>query len=969
MAASGSDLSFRLLGSVGAWCDGRPVRLGGRKPRAVLAALLYHANEVLDLDRLISLVWGPDADVGRDTVYHYLHGLRTALAPAKDQVWLDSLRPNYRLCVTHPAQVVDWHTFCTLVTEAGTARQIGEPDRARTLLRQALACWHGEALADIGDALPGIRRAMTMRRLGAAEDLAELELRHGDPGQVVDILSELCERHSERERAAALLVRAFGALGLRDDAMAVYQRTRSHVISAHGVDPYGLLEAAYRTLVDSPAPTANRQAMLAGLPRLDRHFVGRQDELARLRDVLTRRLPIDEESGGPVICIHGMAGVGKTQLALRAAHGVADRFPDGALFVDLRGYTPDERPLDPAIALSRLLGQLGMPEGRVPDDMDARATRYRATVAGKMMLIVLDNARTASQVRPLLPAAPGCRVIITSRSHLTALDDTVPIGLDVLPPTEAGELFGTVAGISPVTADGDIASVVSRCGGLPMAIRIVAARYRDQAWATLRELDARLADPHDRLMLFDDGERSLGPAFTASYQSLPADQQEMFRLLGLFPVLASGLDVYAAAALAGIALPAAQHLLDRLYASSLLTQPAASRYALHDLLGDYATRIAEQVTEADRRAALTRLFDLYCHLASVAMAHYAPYEPHRRPPTPPRPEPVPQITSKSQARAWLDTHQRILLAAAGYAAEHGWPQYSTHLSRTLFRYLEESSLPYAEKLALYDAALHAARRIEDRTAEAHIHNDLAAVHFRHDRADRALDELQEALRLNRDLGDAFGEGRTLGNLATVHGTLHNVDDAIDHHQQAVRRYVELGDRASETRAITNLCSLYVALGRYDEAIDHLNRALAQDVGDRAVRGSALAMLANSYWGLGRYDEAVGYHEHALALQRETGNSSETTETLNDFARTLRDVDRHDDALTRCQEALALARQADNDLEAARAHDGIARFHTHAGRPGQAQECWRQALALLAGHESPVATELRADITAQLHGSS
>lgn len=958
VTASG-DLWFQLLGPVQARCDGQLLTLGGPKPRAILAALLHRPNETVDTDRLIALVWGAEADVGRNSVYHYIHNLKVALAPAADRAVLHSLRPNYRLALAEPDRVVDWHRFRALTAEANAARQAGNPHEARALLHHALGLWHGEPLADIGEALGGIRNSMTKRRLSAAEELAELELRHGNPGQAVDLLTDVCDRHPERERAAALLVRALTVTGRRADAMAAYQRTRSHMANNFGVDPHSPLEAAYRALIDDQVPTANRQALRSGLPRREGHFVGRQDELTKLHDVLSGRLPAGEGSEGTVVCaIEGMAGIGKTQLAIRAAHSVADHFLDGPLFIDLHGYSDDTDPLEPASALSQLLQRLDVPVSNIPDNLDDRAMLYRSTIADRAFLLILDNARTTSQVRPLLPAAPGSQVIITSRRQLIALDDSVTIRLDVLDPDEAGDLFIAVAGLTASATDAVvIARIVSRCGRLPLAIRIVAARYRGHAWSTLAELDAQLADEHRRLRLMDDDDRSVIAAFTVSYQSLPEDQQQMFRLLGLVPSPESDVDMYDAAMLAGITVSAAQDLLTRLYDNCLLTQPAPGRYAFHDLVRDYAAEVARKEPDVDWHGALTRLLDHYCHTASLAMSLYAPYEPQRRPPIPPPVGPTPPLADRTQAEAWLDAHQRTLLSAALHAATHGWPRHTTHLSRTLFRYLEER-VHYTDTLALYSTALNAARLTGDRTAEAHSLNDLASVHFRYHRDALALDDLERALLIDRDLCDRSGEARTLGNLATVHGHQRNFDEAVDHHQRAVRLFVELGDRAGETRAVINLCNVYWQMGRYDEAISDLQRALAQDTGDRAVRGSALATLANTYWRLERYDEAIEHHDRALALQREIGNGFEAAETLNDLARTLRAAHREQEALTRSEQALELATDSGNQDELGRAHDGIADACEALGQRHRAREHRTLALATLVDSESPEATRIR-----------
>lgn len=952
---------LQLLGPVQATCDDRLLALGGPKPKAVLAALAFHANAEVDTDQLITWVWGLEAEITRSSIYQYAAGLRATLACTDGQAVLEGLRPNYRLTVADPAAAIDWQRFCTLLQRATAARRVGDPDEVRALLEHALGLWRGDALADVGDALPEIRRTMTARRLAAAEELAEMELEHGEPGRVVDLLGDLCAQSPGREHGAAMLMRALHALGLRDEAMAVYRRTRTYVGTTLGLDPHSPLEREYRSVLEGQVPADRHRTLRSGLPRRAGHFLGRRAELEQVSQFLVRPPPGEQPPVAVICAVDGMAGIGKTELALHAAHVVGDQFRDGALFIDLLGYSPHSEPLDPGYALGRLLRQLGVPSARIPADVEDRALLYRATLASRNMLIILDNARTASQVRPLLPAAPECRVIITTRKRLTALDDAYPIRLDVLDLDLAGDLFVAVAGLDPASSDRDtISRIVSRCDRLPLAIRIVAARYRDNAWPSLCDLEAQLADEQERLALIDDGDRSVAAAFTVSYQSLPDAQQRAFRLLGLMPGVESTMDPYEAAALTGTTFSAARQLLAHLSGNGLLTQPAPDRYAFHDLLRAYAARVvALAEPERAQRAALTRLLDHYAHTATLAIGLYAPSHPRPDPPAAAAGVATPSLADAALAQAWLDTHQRNVIAAAVYAADHGWTAHTVHLARALFPYMV-SRRPHADAVALYRAALRDTRETWDAPTQIQMLNCLAGIYFQQGRYDDALKCLHRAAQINRDAGDRLGEGRTLGNLGNVYEKLGRYVEAEEQHRMALRLFTELGDRVGEASALQNLGSVCWNTGRDNEALGYFQRALqvATAVGDRATVGSALASIATWYWRQGRYVEAIRHHENALAVQREIGDEYEEAETLNDLCRTLREAGRVGEALAGYDKALTLARRVGNRYQEGRAHEGLAQSYEVLGDVDRARQHWAQALGVFTDLGIPKAEEVR-----------
>jgi len=941
-----AELHVQLLGPVRVSYAGRRLDLGGPKPTAVLAALLCHPNTPVTTDRLIRWVWGEGNEVARDSLYHYITRLKTVLHPVADQARLEGLRPSYRLTMVSPEQVIDWHHFTALLDQARAARQAGEPSVAIVLLDQALRLWRGPALDGLGDALTELRATMTTRRLSVAEDLAELELDHADPAHVPDLLDELCRQHPERERAAALLIRALGALGRRDDAVAIYQRTRQHIRDSLGLDPRGPLEHAYQTILHetTTTSTAAQRALRAGLPRLAGHFIGRRTELDQLTTLLTGS---HDQPQVVVICaVDGMAGIGKTELAKHAAYRHADRFPDGILFLDLLGYTPDADPLEPAAVLDRLLRRLGVPGTQIPADLDDRATLYRSRLADKRMLIVLDNARSSSQVQPLLPAAPGCRVIITSRRRLPAIDDAHPIHLDILHPADAHTLFTRVTGLDPTPEESlRIGRIITACGRLPLAIRIVAARYRNHAWTSLAELDGHLADQHVRLATVDDGERSITAAFTVSYDTLPAGQRRMFRLLGLIPGSEPDTDAYAAAALADTSLPDAKRLLTHLADASLLTRPSAGRYGFHDLLRAYAAHTAREEPEADQRTALTRLLDHYAHTAARAADLAYPQDRGYLPQVPVPPTPRPDLTDQTEAVAWLEAERLNLLAAVHHAATYGWPGHSSRMSHALARHLRTRG-HYTDAVAVHTLALHATRGDGNRVSEGRVLVSLGEVYRLLGRYTQAIDHLQQTLGIAREVGDRASEGRALGGLGDVNLSMGRCEPAIDHYRQALGIAREVGDRAGERFALGGLGDVCWRVGRYAEAIDHLQQALciAREVGDRAGEGRTVGGLGHVYMLVGRHDQAIDHLQQALVVAREVGDRYGESSALSFLGGVYRQVGRHDQAIDHHQQALAVTREIGDRAGETYALTALGDVYRLVGRHDQAIDHHQRALA-------------------------
>jgi tetratricopeptide (TPR) repeat protein len=603
-------------------------------------------------------------------------------------------------------------------------------------------------------------------------------------------------------------------------------------------------------------------------------FTGRAAELAAL-DALVDAAG-REPSAVVISAVAGTGGVGKTALAVHWAHRTAARFPDGQLYVDLRGYDPD-RPLDPADVLAGFLRALGVPGDQVPYDAAERAARFRTLVAERRMLLVLDNAHSPDQVRLLLPGTPSCFVLVTSRDSLAGLvarHGARRLDLDLLAADEAVALLRTLVGARVDAEPAAAQALAGRCARLPLALRLAAEIATAKPRSTLTELVAGLADEHRRLDLLDagaDGRTAVRAVFSWSYRRLPDPAARMFRLLGLVP----GRDIerYAAAALAGADLDTAGGLIDELVRAHLVDRDAAGRLRLHDLLRAYAAELAGWEPPAVRRAALTRLFGHYLAAASAAMDALSAAEHHRRPDVPRPDSVIPPVTGVQAARAWLDVEQANLVASAEYAAGRGWPRYAAMLSETLSYHLESGG-HYTEALAVYGHALTAAREEGDRTAEGGAQHRIGNVLCHLGRHADAAEHYQEALAIRRAAGDAAMVSRTLNNLGCLYQRWGRHAEAADHFRQALASQRAIGDRYGEAVVLCNLGDHLVASGGpYDEALEYYERALelCREVGDRSGEGTTLACIAYVLVRFGRFADAVERARDALELLREVGD--------------------------------------------------------------------------------------------------
>ncbi|MEV6832301.1 BTAD domain-containing putative transcriptional regulator [Amycolatopsis sp. NPDC051102] len=576
---------FKLLGTLRVQHDGRRVDLGGLRQQRLLVMLLLDADRVVSADRLLEAMWDDEPPVtARRQLHNAVAALRRSFGAAKHIVVKDG--PGYRITVA--AQDVDAHRFTTMVAAASAAAATGRTAAAVELLEAALALWDGPALSGLNSPVFEIVAArFEENRLSAAERLIGLRLDGGEAAAVVPQLGELVSRHPLREETRKLLMLALHRCGRTADALNAYEQGRRLLRDELGVDPGASLRELYERILrdDLPrrAPSGPAPAGRSFLPYDTAHFTGRADELRFLAGCRPAGTALS------ILAIDGMAGVGKTTLAVRLAHQLAHGFPEAHLFVDLHGHTAGQEPLEPGAALERLLLDFGLAPAQIPRDTGQRAARWRAEVAERRVLVVLDNALDARQVRPLLPGTGKAQVIITSRRRLAGLDGVTSRSLDVFPARDAAALFTRVAGAERTACRPDaVAEVVALCGYLPLAVGIAAWRFHNRPAWSLDDLVFRLRDPAGRLAELRLGDRSVASQFEVSYRHLSAGQQRLLRVLGCTAHPGEEFDAGTAALLLDQPVPEAERLLEELFDAHLLRQRAAGRYHFHDLVQEHA---------------------------------------------------------------------------------------------------------------------------------------------------------------------------------------------------------------------------------------------------------------------------------------------------------------------------------------------------------------------------------------------
>jgi DNA-binding SARP family transcriptional activator/tetratricopeptide (TPR) repeat protein len=950
---------FRILGPLEVWTGQDWSGIGAPKWRALLGALLLNQGQAVSTDRLIAELWGDDPpDRAANLVSVYVLRLRRVLGDPEGRV-LTTRAPGYQLLL-QPGDL-DAESFETLAGQGRGALAERDPRRAAAALAEALGLWRGRALADVPPSALVTAEADRLEesRLTALELRIEADVGCGLHVQLVPELRRLLSDQPLREGLWGLLIRALDGAGRHAEALAAYGQAREVISDELGVDPGPELQRLYQAMLAAdvpqaaerhpavpgavqpsvplarqPADAAARRAgpgsssrrAPAQLPADVADFTGRQAHLKLLCNTVSEARRRDNPAVA-VAVVAGAPGLGKTALAIHAAHALRPEFPDGQLYVSLHGGR--EQPVPPDDVLARFLRDLGVDGARVPVDAEERAAMYRTRLAERQMLIVLDDARDAAQVRPLLPGTGSCAVIVTSRHRRSDLVGSRLIDLDVLDEAEAAELFTRIIGPERAEAEpAAVRDVLGMCAGLPLAIRIAGARLAARRGWSVRTLADRLADQQRRIDELATGDLAVRACFQVSFDALPrlvpaggVDPAHVFRMLGVWPGPSIGLR--AAAALVGEPEGPVAEALEVLVDAHLLESPAPDRYAFHDLLRAYAVERAHagepgQVIDD----AIGRVLDWYLRTADAAAGVVSPHA-ERVPLTPAAPgsEPLAFGTAE-QALGWYELERANLVAATCEAAARGRHDVAWKLPVAAMNFFMLHGYR-ADWMTTHRIALSSAQRLADRQGEAWVLNNLGVLQGEQ-HADDAVGYFERALAIYRAAGDQRGQAQAANNLAFSYRFLERYDEAVTALLDALELQRQVGRRYGEGVALCNLGEAYLELGRHSEAIARSQEALAvvREIGSTRMEGYALYNLGRANLDLGQSAEAASLLEQALTIHRAVGDRSGEAQDLR--------------------------------------HIGIA--HSRAGRVAEARGTWARARTLYQGLGED---KQAADLSAQL----
>jgi tetratricopeptide (TPR) repeat protein len=742
---------------------------------------------------------------------------------------------------------------------------------------------------------------------------------------VIGPLTDVLAQDRIAEPVVAVLIRALAATGQVAEALERYEAVRERLVADLGTEPGAELQAAY----DLVRPTAKPARLVpAQLPVGIRGFAAREAELARLDAILAEGRESDDTV---MVCVvSGTAGVGKTALAVHWAHRVADRFPDGQLYANLRGFDPAGTVLEPAEVVRGFLDALGVDPQRIPADLSAQAALYRSHLAGRRVLVLLDNVVDAGQVRPLLPGSPGSLVVVTSRNQLgglVALDGANPLLLDVLSTEDSRRLLAHRLGAGRVAAEpAAVEAVIQRCAGLPLALAIVAARAAIRPEVPLADLAAQLGDVRDRLDTLSVGDEvaDVRAVISWSYQALRPEAARLFRLLGLHP----GPDITpaAAASLAAVTRAEASALAGELAQAHLSAEHLPGRYTFHDLLRAYAREQADSVDPpAERRAALHRMLDHYLHSAVDADRQISPNR-DLVDLVPIQAGVVPETAPDAgRATSWFLAEHRVLVAAVERALAEGFDAHTWQLAWAMLPYLARRghTLDFA---ATQRAAVEAATRIGDPDVRIGTHRNLSGAYTLLGRLDDARDQLERALALSAETDNPTLRAHIHIRLAHVLEVQGRHADALDHAGRSLELYRSAGHRLGEANALNAIGWNHALLGDYRQALTYCERALAghRELGAEAPQAYTLDSIGYAYHHLGRHDEAVARFEEALALLRRLGDVYHQAGVLTHLGDTYAETGADAPARTAYGAALAILEDLDHP-DAAQVRAKLARF--------------------------------------------
>ncbi|MEU2915882.1 BTAD domain-containing putative transcriptional regulator [Streptomyces massasporeus] len=981
-SAADSELSavgFDILGSLEGRYGGSRLRLGGPTQERVLVTLLLEAGRMVPVSRLVDAAWD---DEPPQTAVHQVRkavaALRGRIPGGAELIVTDGV--GYRAVLDD--ERLDLHRFTRHSRLGREAAAAGRTTEAVTELRAALDLWRGPVLGGAGGpVVSAVSAALEERRTAVAEQYHELCLELGEAAELVGPLRELVAEHPLRETPRGHLMLALYRSGRQAEALEEYGRIRDLLVEELGIDPGpGLTRLHEAILRDDPevagparpeegggraGPSSARDGVPAGPEQSPRtlpydlpDFTGRDGEL--------RRIVTAGRAGARILGIDGMGGSGKTALAVHAAHRLAEDYPDGQLFVDLRGFSHGEKPQGTDAVIDSLLRSLGVPDDRMPDGPEPRLTLWRDISARRRLLLLLDNAVDAAQVRPLLPASGDCLVLVTSRLRLLDLDGAEGLSLERLSHDDSTALLARVLGADRTAAEPDATDrLVRLCGGLPLALRITAARLRGRPRWTVRYLVDRLADETRRLREFSVGERGVEATLRLSYLAMEEGRRAGFRLLAEHP--GGTLDVHSAAALLGSDLQRAEDTLEHLLDAHLLEQPEMGRYGVHDLVSAYATTLRGDGDDADGREAVRRLVPYYVTASGAACDLLFPgrtrYDGDGGD-TGRRPCRLPDMTTREQALGWFGREHEALHAVLERAGTHGLHRDVAVLARNHLRYLNLRG-HHEESGAIGRLAVTSARQLGDPLLLRRSLADLAIAHWWLGSFPEGVVAAEEALRLAPDVVHRPTQALCLDVLGLLLSALGDFERARACLEQSIALHREIGVARGEAEALSHLSSVLAWTGRYADAARHAARAteLNRRLGDRRNEITSLTSLALSHLGLGEDGRARTCLARALDLCDESLQPGDVAFARAHWARLCQRLGQHRTAAEYADHAMELVSARGVPLRQAAVANVVGPVHLSRGEPARAMELHRHAhrVASTLGH--------RIETARALHGMS
>lgn len=947
---------FAILGSLEVRNGGELLSINGTLQRRVLVMLLLEAGRVVPVSRLVAAGWNDEPpDSAEHQVRKTVAKLRSRLPRGPELIVTDG--PGYRAVVA--TGQLDLLRFQKLLRQSRASLEAGEEERAAAQLRQVLALWRGPVLSGSGGrVVDAASTALEEQRLTAAERLYGLCIDAGEAAGISGELRALVDEHPLRETLRCRLMLALYRSGQQAAALDEFARAREHLANELGIDPGAELTALHeRILRQDPLLTGSETATSRvphevaeaphALPFDVPDFSGRSAELQWICDA-ARRAP---EGSPTVLCLDGMGGGGKTALAVRAAHQLAEQYPHGSLFIDLHGFTPGHTPLGAFQAQGDLLAAAGIPSEELPAVPAGRAARWQSYMRGRRMLVVLDNAGASEQVRELIPASSDSLVLITSRPRLTGLDGAEWLSVGALPELDSHQLLRNTLGAGRVEKEPAAARELLRlCGGLPLAVRIAAARLANRPHWSVQRLVERLRDHNRRLDELTSEGRGVAGALLLSYQSMPGEQRTAFRLLGHHP--GRYLDAEEAAAILDTDVLTAEDVLEGLVDVRLLEAREPGVYALHDLVRSFVQRVAQSEKAPEDAEAVRRLMDHYLSTAERACDTLFPGRRHFGDGEGVRAD---EFDHKDKALQWLDQHRDSLLAAVDAAYHEGLLWHAARLPRELGFHSSIRAYDASANAAL-EKGVRASRELGDRSLIRLNLMNLAMGRWRMGQLSDAVARLEEAMDLSRQMKDVHSEAECRARLGQACNSMGELERALELCQEANARAQELGFTRLDGSSLSTLSLVQVRLGRFDEAEASAERAVAlfDSIKEIQLSVDALSNLSQAIERLGRFEEALTCADAALERCQRMSMPSVLPLVLARRADVLVRMGELEEAAESVDQALAKATSSTDDIHRATVHLAVGRV-----RYAQGDLDTARAQQLLA-HEIACRMELRYD---------